>query len=117
MWPTSATSQAAFLLVSETLYLYSTGASTTQIAVTALTHTLGIAGGSGLSRYRSKVSGFLGDEAGSAKIATRAPRGALLVRQQYEDAVKGLRDAAEAMQRTATHRRRLPAHCMPKGTP
>ncbi|MGD9126842.1 MAG: RHS repeat-associated core domain-containing protein [Planctomycetia bacterium] len=69
MFPASAMAQSAFLLVSETLYLYSTGASATDIVITALTHTLGIAGGSGLSKYRSKVQGFLADEAGCLRLA------------------------------------------------
>ena len=33
--------QSAFLLVTETLYLYTTGASTTEIAITAVTHNAG----------------------------------------------------------------------------
>jgi len=54
-FPGSILAQAVFLGISETLYLAATGASATEIGVTALLHTLGVAGGAGLSRYGSRV--------------------------------------------------------------
>jgi len=72
MFPGSAVAQAAFLAVAETLYLAATGASATEIGVTALMHTIGVAGGSGLSRYGSRVWGYL--HLGETRIGRGARR-------------------------------------------
>jgi RHS repeat-associated protein len=104
MFPASAFAQGTFLLLSETLYLYATGATTEQIAATALMHTLGIAGGAGLSRYGAKAWGkisnsrpgqaigrFLADESGCLRL----PIGKRIRFPSWKKAYEGAKKAGQ----------------------
>jgi RHS repeat-associated protein len=51
----SEAAEATFLLLTETLYFATMGGSATDIAVSVLTHSIGIAGGSGISRHFARA--------------------------------------------------------------